>query len=578
MKKLLKMSWLLVALVATMFMVACGGGGGGSSSPAVQTISTNVAVPTSLFDDGNPSLRASIKVEAASITVKVTAWSDGVKKNDLGEFKTAKTTNNGTEYFVASIKGLEQAYDYRFAAIFNQKEILSNIVGAGKVSDKTKVDYKTTLKTIAYEAFKAKSNDKSVEHFVESCKESGITNVDTGFSSATDEAAYKANLVKLTNNQITELPKAVVTETVKESVKFAIVADKGIIVNNLASTTPTFTVSCSPEFSFNEQAQTAIKDAISVSTIASSKVSKKWNGNVLKISFTEALAYSTKYTISMSEVKDLDDVIITKFNAFEFTTVAEQKQPETPEVITPTGVDVSYLDKCPDTMLIRYAFKRIMDNIDVIRNYNPSTGSSLRAGMLSDDLEKYSIADAKSLISTKGTIDDFKANVTTNKQILTDKTISDTLVKTGKLNMIIGKKNNYTVGLLVEKATCTMKVRRENKEAVENFDVDIKVWFILDPRTNNIAGFSRMESSFDEEPRNAHIFRIAKSDDIVEMVGQSFWNSDLPLGKIDNYTFYGVDIIADYSGDNSQFTYNIKAHAHYEAGTFKVDYKGNKLN
>ena len=82
---------------------------------------------------------------------------------------------------------------------------------------------------------------------------------------------------------------------------------------------PVFTVTSNYKFSDTDKKK--IASAISVSNIDSEKITKTWNDNTLTLSFEDSLQPNTNYSISMSEVSDLEDAEIMPFDAFNFTTV-----------------------------------------------------------------------------------------------------------------------------------------------------------------------------------------------------------------------------------------------------------------
>ncbi len=107
-----------------------------------------------------------------------------------------------------------------------------------------------------------------------------------------------------------------------ESVTLAVTSDETNIADSekkLYKWNPSFAISGG--FNFSEADKEKIKNAISVSNIESTQVSKVWNGKVLVLSFLQDLQPSTKYTISMKEVKNLEGCTVKPFKDFSFTTV-----------------------------------------------------------------------------------------------------------------------------------------------------------------------------------------------------------------------------------------------------------------
>ena len=89
--------------------------------------------------------------------------------------------------------------------------------------------------------------------------------------------------------------------------------------DNLFCLNPTFTVTSNYKFSDTDKKR--IASAISVSNYDSEKIIKTWKDNTLTISFDEPLQPNTDYSISISEVSDLESAEIKPFDAFNFTTV-----------------------------------------------------------------------------------------------------------------------------------------------------------------------------------------------------------------------------------------------------------------
>lgn len=110
-----------------------------------------------------------------------------------------------------------------------------------------------------------------------------------------------------------------------ESVTLVLTSDEGSIAdeaNNLYNWNPTFTITSSYEFSDTDKEK--IANAISVSNVDSEKLSKIWNGKVLTLGFTEALQPNTSYTVSLEEIADLDDAVVTPFEDFAFSTIDDR--------------------------------------------------------------------------------------------------------------------------------------------------------------------------------------------------------------------------------------------------------------
>ena len=107
----------------------------------------------------------------------------------------------------------------------------------------------------------------------------------------------------------------------KEAVDLVFVSDEGNIIDEvgpLYKCSPTFTIT--PGKELNDTAKAKISEAVSVSNAESNVVSKVWEGNSLKLSFTQELEVETDYTVSMSEITGLEGLAIKSFEDFSFTT------------------------------------------------------------------------------------------------------------------------------------------------------------------------------------------------------------------------------------------------------------------
>ena len=87
---------------------------------------------------------------------------------------------------------------------------------------------------------------------------------------------------------------------------------------NFFNLNPMFKITSSYEFSEDDKKKVA--EAITVSNIDSEKIKKSWEGRDLYLSFAEDLQPDTLYTISMEEITDLENAVITPFEEFSFTT------------------------------------------------------------------------------------------------------------------------------------------------------------------------------------------------------------------------------------------------------------------
>ena len=83
---------------------------------------------------------------------------------------------------------------------------------------------------------------------------------------------------------------------------------------------PGFTIT--PSITLNEEDRAKIASAVSVLNAEASHITKNWNNEgKLIIGFSQNIAPSTDYTLSMSAVNDIKGVTVTPFADMNFTTV-----------------------------------------------------------------------------------------------------------------------------------------------------------------------------------------------------------------------------------------------------------------
>ncbi len=107
-----------------------------------------------------------------------------------------------------------------------------------------------------------------------------------------------------------------------ESVNLALASDEGNLADegeNLYKWNPAFTITSGYEFSDADKAK--IAEAIKVSDVDKENISMTWNGRVMTLGFTENLLPDKIYTISMAEVTDLENSVVTPFEDFSFKTI-----------------------------------------------------------------------------------------------------------------------------------------------------------------------------------------------------------------------------------------------------------------
>ena len=316
--------FLVFAISISLFLGCgggCGSGGGGNSLPTQSNI--RVIVPGSLFNKDSDSHRASQTIN--SIKIKALASSNGEKVDGLEKIEVIASFTDGA--YIADFKGIKFDYDYRFSVLHNNIELLNNYVAVASLSDGLSFDINlyTSLKTLAYEAWLKKNpSDKSFSYFWNRCFDANLK-TDTDFEKVSNISLndYKNSIIKITTGQKGQLPNItdIDVSSIKDNIVFTIVSDNGNKENsNVFKTNPSFTISFTPKYSFTESQEIIINNSIKVSNINSTKVIKKWKNNNISLSFTESLPYNSKITISMNQIKEIEEVKITPFKSFTFTT------------------------------------------------------------------------------------------------------------------------------------------------------------------------------------------------------------------------------------------------------------------
>ena len=84
---------------------------------------------------------------------------------------------------------------------------------------------------------------------------------------------------------------------------------------------PGFTVT--PSFTVNDDDKSLIADAISLTNVSDSIITKTWNENVLTLGFNQNIATNTSYTLSMSEINNISGVRVNPFSSLSFTTITD---------------------------------------------------------------------------------------------------------------------------------------------------------------------------------------------------------------------------------------------------------------
>ncbi len=206
MKNMLYKSLLAMFLIISLcFLTACGGGGGGSTPPT--TANVRVTVPGNIFDISTETNRAS-KL-SKKLIIRATPFANGSANNDIKAIKVEASYKDDDNYR-AELNGLSIGFDYRFSAIYDNKELLKNHVSVASITNDAafNVNIRTTLKTLAYE--KWVNNNPSNKTFNNFMKESAKANLkeDTDFEVVYPYVTYKENLAKIIKGQEASLPKA----------------------------------------------------------------------------------------------------------------------------------------------------------------------------------------------------------------------------------------------------------------------------------------------------------------------------------------------------------------------------------
>ena len=179
--------FLAVAVISTLLLTACGGGGSsGSHSPATSNVDVLI--------DGNDlqingTFRAQLN-ESDSIKLVTKAYQKGEEKKDI-KVSPIMATKSGSN-FICHVQGLISGPDYRFTAylVKNNKEIklMENQLAASELQngDEIPVNINTSIKTLAYDSWKDKATNASVENFKQNCEGIGLFEDKTFQDFATD--------------------------------------------------------------------------------------------------------------------------------------------------------------------------------------------------------------------------------------------------------------------------------------------------------------------------------------------------------------------------------------------------------
>ncbi len=188
--------FLVVAVISTLFLTACGGGGGGgnnNNTPATSNITVSI-------DGSDLNINGSFRAATDgnnSIILKTTAYLKGSLKNDI-KVEDRKATKSGSNY-ICNIQGLINGYDYRFSAYLGSKKLMENQLASSELQNNAEipVNVDTSIKTLAYDSWKDKKpSNASVENFKQNSENLHIFE-DKDFQTLFDPNIYKQSLEKI---------------------------------------------------------------------------------------------------------------------------------------------------------------------------------------------------------------------------------------------------------------------------------------------------------------------------------------------------------------------------------------------
>ena len=330
--------FLVVAVISSLLLTACGGGGGSSNSSLPPTTAkVKVSIPANLFDDANltPDVRAAITLQ--TLKIRAVPYNNGSVVGGVQQLEKEAPLTNGN--YVANLD-LGTNFDYRFLALHNDKELLKNHVSIASITSGASfnVDINTSYKTMAYDAWLANNpTDKSFKNFTAKSAESNLKN-DSDFANVVNfqDNVYKESLIKIAKGQQASLPTISDVDVSniptsgsssgddpKEMV-FELNSDEGnIVTDNLYKINPSFTIRYTgPQIADSNRA--IIENSIAVTDLTKDKIVITWNDDgTITVSFSGNLAYNTSYTLSMSDLSDINGCKVISFKALSFTTVKE---------------------------------------------------------------------------------------------------------------------------------------------------------------------------------------------------------------------------------------------------------------
>lgn len=108
-----------------------------------------------------------------------------------------------------------------------------------------------------------------------------------------------------------------------QNIAFEIASNPTNIIDaekNLYYLKPTFSISPSPSFDFNDDEKTAIASAVTVLGADNSILTKAWNNGTLVLTFNQNLSSNTEYTLKMDAISNLERLSVEPFEPLVFKT------------------------------------------------------------------------------------------------------------------------------------------------------------------------------------------------------------------------------------------------------------------
>ena len=331
--------FLVVAVISSLLLTACGGGGGGSSNNNLPPTTANVkvSIPGNLFDNGNQSNLRTVQT-VQTLKIRAVPYNEGNIVGGVQQLEKEATLKDGD--YVANLD-LGKNFDYRFLVLHNDKELLKNHVSIASITSGASFDINiyTSYKTLAYDAWVAKNpSDKSCNNFLKKAAELGLSEEQKNFGNVVNFSYndFKESLVKITSGQEASLPTTANVDTEKlpasgsssgddpKEMVFELNSDEGnIVTDNLYIINPSFTIRYTgPQIADSNRA--IIENSIAVTDLTKDKIVITWNDDgTITVSFSGNLAYNTSYTLSMSDLSDINGCKVISFKALSFTTVNE---------------------------------------------------------------------------------------------------------------------------------------------------------------------------------------------------------------------------------------------------------------